>query len=78
MHTTQAYNSHLILMWPAPVAHITDKFALLSVTAANNGYAADKSDLFYWAGITYLVLHQMRLLIIHCDMLSHKSDARVG
>jgi hypothetical protein len=43
----QVYNSHLILMWPAPVAHITDKFALLNVTAANNGYAADKSDLFY-------------------------------
>jgi hypothetical protein len=43
----QAYNSHRILMWPAPVAHITDKFALLNVTAANNGYAADKSHLFY-------------------------------
>jgi hypothetical protein len=47
MRTTQTYNSHVILMWPAPVAHITDKFALLLVTAANNGYAADKSDLFY-------------------------------
>jgi hypothetical protein len=34
-------------MWPAPVALITDKFALLNATAANNGYAADKSDLFY-------------------------------
>jgi len=47
MHTTQAYNSQLILMWPTPVTHITDKFALRSVTAANSGYAADKSDLVY-------------------------------
>jgi len=29
-------------MWPAQFTHITNKFALLNVTAANNGYAADK------------------------------------
>jgi hypothetical protein len=28
-------------------SHITDKFALLLVTAANSVYAADKSDLYY-------------------------------
>ena len=56
--------------------HIADKFALLIVTAANNGYVVDKCDLLYRAGIAYLVLQSMRLLIIHCDMLSRDSDAR--
>jgi hypothetical protein len=78
MHTTQTYSSHLIMMWLVPVAHITDKFALLNVTAANNDNVVDRSDLFYCAGITYLVLQSMRLLISHCDMLSQKNDARAG